>query len=281
MESIDLPQGRLHYRVAGPEDAKGPPVVFIHPVLCDGALWSPVAERLAAEGIRSYAPDWPLGSHRIALASDADRSPRGIAQMVSDFLAALELQQVTLVGNDTGGAITQYVLDAGEARVARAVVMNCDAFDTFPPFPFNAILGLMKLDWLAHIIAIQMQWTPLRHSWLGFGLLARNRPADLTRSWLEPIRIDDGVRADLVHLLRNVRPAELKTVTPRMSVVTKPVIVLWGMADRVFKPALGRRLAAAFANAEFIEVPNARTFLALDAPDAVAAAIASVAARVS
>jgi len=281
MPTIDLPQGSLNYRVAGPEDADAPPVVFIHPVLSDGALWTPVADLLTARGIRSYAPDWPLGSHRIALKSTADRSPHGMAQTVRDFLQALDLQQVTLVGNDTGGAITQYVLDSGEPRVVRAVLMNCDAFDTFPPFPFNAILSLLKLDWLAKVIASQMRLTALRHSWLGFGLLSKNLPADLTRSWLTPIRVDAGVRADLVQFLRNVRPAELNAVTPRMSAVTKPVTVLWGMADRVFRPTLGRRLAAAFANSDFVEVPNARTLLALDAPDAVADAIVAVAARVS
>ncbi len=279
MPTIDLPYGPLTYREAGPAEADLPPVVFIHPVLSDGALWAPVAERLASRGVRSYAPDWPLGSHRLPLNDNADRSPRGMAQMVQDFLAALDLRDVTLVGNDTGGAITQYVLAAGEPRVARAVVMNCDAFDTFPPFPFNAILSLLKLDWLAKVIAGQMRLTALRHSWLGFGLLSKNLPAELTRSWLEPIRTDAKVRADLVRLLRNVRPAELNEVTPRMANVTKPATVLWGMADHVFKPALGRRLARAFANAEFVEVPGARTLLALDAPDAVTEAILEVAKR--
>ena len=59
----DLPQGRLSYRVAGPLSSSRPPVVFVHGLLVDSRLWAPVAERLAAEGVRSYAPTLPLGAH--------------------------------------------------------------------------------------------------------------------------------------------------------------------------------------------------------------------------
>src|SRR5262245_45739907 len=163
MPTIDLPQGTLMYRVAGPEDSTAPPVVFIHPILTDGRLWAPVADRLAAQGVRSYAPDWPLGSHAIALNEDADRSPAGVASLVRDFLAGLDLSEVTLVGNDTGGALTQYVLDSAEPRVGRAVVMNCDAFDSFPPFPISLLLAPLKLEAVGRTLAGLMRWTALRH----------------------------------------------------------------------------------------------------------------------
>jgi pimeloyl-ACP methyl ester carboxylesterase len=279
METLELPQGTVRYHVAGPDDSSEPPVVFIHPVLSAGSLWASVADRLAGRGVRSYAPDWPLGSHTIGLKQDADRSPSGVAEMIRDFLAALDLDNVTLVGNDTGGALTQYVLASGEPRVSRAVLLNCDAFDTFPPFPFNAILGLLKVDWLARALAGQMRLRALRHSWLGFGLLSKNLPAELTRAWIEPSRTDPAVRHDLVQFLRNVRPAELNTITPQMTNVDAPVTVLWGTADHVFKPSLGRRLQASFPNAEWVEVPGARTLLAFDAPDEVADAIVAVSKR--
>ncbi len=100
----ELPQGRIAFSVAGPAASTAPPVVFVHGVLVDGRLWAPVAERLAAAGIRSYAPTLPLGSHRKPMNAGADLSPAGIAQLVRDFLAALDLSNVTLVGNDTEGA---------------------------------------------------------------------------------------------------------------------------------------------------------------------------------
>jgi pimeloyl-ACP methyl ester carboxylesterase len=54
---------------------------------------------------------------------------------------------------------------------------------------------------------------------------------------------------------------------------------VWGLADRSFTPELGRRLVALFPNATWVEVPGARTFVALDAPDAVVDAITTVGAR--
>jgi pimeloyl-ACP methyl ester carboxylesterase len=134
-------------------------------------------------------------------------------------------------------------------------------------------VALSPKSGLAPVMANQMRAKAIRHSWLGFGLLSRNLPSDLTQSWLEPVRIDKGVRRDVVEFIKNVHPKDLDPVSRRMSRVDLPVTVIWGTADKVFKPALGRRLAGAFPNAEFIEVRGARTLLALDAPDALAEAI--------
>jgi pimeloyl-ACP methyl ester carboxylesterase len=57
MTSIELPHGVVNFRVTGPTDSAAPPVLFVHPFLMDGSLWSGVADLLAAQGIRSYAPD--------------------------------------------------------------------------------------------------------------------------------------------------------------------------------------------------------------------------------
>jgi pimeloyl-ACP methyl ester carboxylesterase len=75
MPSIDLPHGTVRYRTAGPENAATPPVVFVHGFLVNATLWTKTADALAAAGVRSYAADWPLGSHTIALSAHADRSP--------------------------------------------------------------------------------------------------------------------------------------------------------------------------------------------------------------
>src|SRR5271156_1219603 len=129
----DLPQGRLEYRAAGLASSSRPPVVFVHGILVDARLWEPVAERLAAEGIRSYAPTLPLGAHERPMNADADLSPHGMARLVSDFIAKLGLDNVTIVGNDTGGAICQLLLAGDAGRIGAAVLTNCDAFGAFPP----------------------------------------------------------------------------------------------------------------------------------------------------
>src|SRR6185312_7479082 len=115
--TIELSQGQVEYRVAGPADSSAPPVVFAHGLLVDGQLWTGVADRLAERGIRSYPPNLPLGSHKIPLRPDPDLTPRGVARLILDFLAALELTDVTLVGNDTGGALCQFVIDTDATRI--------------------------------------------------------------------------------------------------------------------------------------------------------------------
>src|ERR1700729_2204364 len=109
--SIDLKQGTIHYR----DEGAGEPIVFVHGLFVDGRLWREVTPQLAA-GYRCIAPDWPLGSHVTPLAAGgergprgggADRSPRGIAHLIADFIETLDLERVTIVGNDTGGAISQ------------------------------------------------------------------------------------------------------------------------------------------------------------------------------
>ena len=142
MPTVDLPQGRVNYRVAGPPDSALPPVVFVHGIMVNGELWTGVADALAARGIRSYAPDLPLGAHPVPLSPDADISPRGVAALLLAFLDALGLTDVTLAGNDTGGALCQFLLDADASRVGRLVLTNCDAFDQFPPPPFPSRLHI-------------------------------------------------------------------------------------------------------------------------------------------
>src|SRR5262252_7566957 len=95
--AVDLPQGKLAYRAAGPASSSRPPVVFVHGLLVDARLWEPVAMRLAADGIRSYAPTLPLGSHQRPMNADADLSPTGVARIVLDFIRALDLSDVTIV----------------------------------------------------------------------------------------------------------------------------------------------------------------------------------------
>src|SRR5436190_16342012 len=111
MPIIDLPQGRIQYRLAGPDISAAPPVVFVHGLLVNAELWTPAADALAARGVRSYALDLPLGAHPIALSADADLSPRGVARLITAFLEKQGLTDVTLVGNDTGTALCQFVVD--------------------------------------------------------------------------------------------------------------------------------------------------------------------------
>jgi pimeloyl-ACP methyl ester carboxylesterase len=266
MEHVELPQGTIAYRVVGPADSPHPPVVFIHGFLVDGRLWSGVADRLAAAGVRCYQLDLPLGSHRSPMPATTDLTPKGLALVIDAFLAELDLDGVTLVGNDTGGALCQFTIDAHPHRIGRLLLTNCDAFDQFPPPPFGMLVRATRHPALTRALLMPMRSTALRHSPLGFGLLARRFDAGLTRDWLEPALRDPAIRADIARFARGVDPADLLGVASRLHAFERSVRIVWGEADRVFKPEFGRRLAGAFPHATYVGIAGARTFVPLDEP---------------
>ena len=278
MPQAELDQATITYRVLGPDDSPHPPVLFVHGILVDHRLWLEVAKSLADKGFRCILPDLPLGSHTTPVADDVLRTPESVAELLHRFLVALDLTDVTLVGNDTGGGLCQLLVDAHPERVGRLVLTNCDAFEKFPPFPFNIVFGAMRGPRSIKALATPMRIPALRHSPLGYGLLLQRDDA-LTASWIEPGISDPRIAQNLATLLRGVRATDLTDVATRLPRFDKPVTVVWGLADRSFTPELGRRLVALFPNATWVEVPGARTFVALDAPDAVVDAITTVGAR--
>ncbi|BAV41607.1 alpha/beta fold hydrolase [Mycobacterium ulcerans] len=279
MAQVTLSQATIAYRVLGPENSPHRPVLFVHGILVVERLWSAVAEGLAAMGFRCILPTWPLGSHTIPANEGADLSPAGIAEMIHEFMVALDLADVTLVGNDTGGGLCQLAIDAHPDLVGRLVLTNCDAFETFPPFPFPAVFTLLRGPRSIKTLFAAMGLRPLRHSPLGFGLLLNKPDAALTASWLQPCRTDARICDDLATLLRHVAATDLTEVSTRFAQFTKPVTLVWGMGDRCFKPTLARRMAQLFPDASIIEVPGSKTFVALNEPAAVINAISTVGAH--
>jgi len=274
--TIDLPAGTIHYREAGP--AGGPPVVFVHGFLVDDTLWSDVPERLAEQGFHAFAPTWPLAAHRTAMKPGADLSPRGVARVVLSFLEAHDLRDVTLVGNDTGGAVCQFVIDEDDERIGRLVLTNCDAFDTFPPFPFDLLFRLARHPGASRAVLLSLRSTAFRNSKLGFGWLVKRRiGAEESAAWVAPYLGDEGVRRDVATFARGWSAADLAEVATRLPRFTKPVLLCWAPADRFFKIALGRRLEATFPDARLVEIPDALTFVALDQPERLAKEIAQFA----
>lgn len=275
MPTIDLPHGKLRYRAAGPEDSKRPPVVFIHGFLVSNTLWSKTADALAEAGIRSYAPDLPLGSHSLPLDDSADQTPRGVARRVLAFIEAMGLDDVTIVGNDSGGAISQFLIDTDSSRVGRLVLTNCDAFDEFPPAPFDTIFKSFKKPGPIRALMAPMRSTKIRHSPAGYGLLVGKRlDAEQTRAWAEPCITDAGVRRDAAKFVTAVdADEEMNGVSERLSEFDGPLLLVWGNGDRFFKVELARRLAATAKDAKLVEIEGGKTFIPLDEPERLAAEI--------
>jgi pimeloyl-ACP methyl ester carboxylesterase len=263
VETVELAAGSISYRETGPAD--GSAVVFVHGFLVDHTLWADVPERLAERGFRCLVPTWPLGAHRTPMRPHADLSPRGVARVVASFLEALDLRDVVLVGNDTGGAVCQLLLDEDATRVGRLVLTNCDAFDTFPPFPFDVLFRLARKANLGRGLLQLTRIGWVRTSPLGFGLLT-HRPltADETRPWVTPYLADADVRRDVATFAKAWTGRELSGAAEWLAGFDRPVLVVWGRRDRLFKLSLARRLVATFPDARLVEVDDATTFVSLD-----------------
>ena len=264
MPKVTLPQGTIHYRDAG----DGPPVVFLHGLLVDGELWRKVTPLLHGDA-RCIAPDLPLGSHRMAMNADADLTPAGVARLVGDFMAALDLEDVTLVGNDSGGAISQLVaLDHGE-RVGRLVLTNCDCFEVFPPKEFVPMVKAARVPGALFAAVQPMRSAKARRSPMAYGRLAHDLPDELTRAWVQPFLEDADVRRDAAAFMRAIDKATMLDAAARLPSLKIPSLVVWGQDDRFFPRELGERLAAALG-ARLAPIPGARTFVAEDEPEALA-----------
>jgi pimeloyl-ACP methyl ester carboxylesterase len=268
--SVELPQGSVTYRAAGPVQSTRPPVVFLHGILVDARLWDDVGQRLAAEGVRSYAPTLPLGAQPAPMRPDADLSPQGVARLALDLIAALGLGDVTIVGNDTGGAIAQLMLAADASRIGAVVLTNCDAYRTFPPRKLAPLFWVLRHPGLVGGLARQLRSNRIRQGRLAYGPLSRDTlDPGLTADWVRPLS-DPAVRRDLAQFARGVHPDLLLDAATRFSQFAGPVRVLWGEADPMFPVALGRQLGEEFPQASVTTIPDGRVFLPLDYPDEVA-----------
>src|SRR5215213_5960629 len=163
--TAEVPAGTIEYRERG----NGGPVVFVHGVGVNGDLWRRVAPPLADPGFRCIAPDWPLGGHAIPLRENADLSLPGLARIVADFLEVLDLRQVTVVANDTGGAVAQWLVGHHAERIAGLMLTSCDAFEKFPPAPQLYLKPAARLRLLGAVTrAVQwrlVQRTPAAYGW--------------------------------------------------------------------------------------------------------------------
>ena len=263
-----LPQGTVSYRDLG----DGEPIIFVHGLLVDGRLWTGVAERLARD-FRCLVCHWPMGSHRIAMNPDADLSPPGMAEVVVAFIDALGIERATLVGNDTGGAISQLVTANHPDRVERLVLTNCDLLDRFPPFPFNLMPPIARLPGGMTLLAAPFRIAAVRRA--TYGMLVKHpiRP-ELADDWLAPSLADAGVRRDARKLTGGAHKRHTLAAAEALRGFERPVRFAWAPEDHLFRLADAERLAAMVPDGRIERVPDAKTFVSLDQPQRVAELVA-------
>ena len=268
-KEIALPAGRIRYREAG----EGKPVVFVHGFLVDGRLWDGVVDRLS-DRCRCIAPDWPIGAQQIAMEPDADLTPYGIAAAIDSLLEALDLEDVTIVGNDSGGAMSQVLVTRHPQRIGRLVLTNCDTHENFPPGIFKAMPPIAKLPGGMALLAAPFRVPALARA--AFKPFARTTiPDQLIASWMRPGLSDPGVKRDAKKVTAGMNKRYTLEAAEKLRSSELPILLTWAPGDKLFPISYAERLAGETPNARIVEIPDANTFVPLDQPQRLADEIAT------
>jgi pimeloyl-ACP methyl ester carboxylesterase len=218
--------------------------------------------------MRCIVPNLPLGSHRTAMRPEADLSPPGLARLLADFLAALDLERVTLVANDTGGAISQITAASHPERIGRLVLTPCDAFENFLPPAFRPMQYAARVPGLLTAALQGMRLAPMRRLPIAFGWLIKHDPDDaLLGSWVEPFLGNREIRRDTVKVLKGISPRYTEEAAEKLRSFDRPTMLAWAKEDRFFKPRFAERLAETIPGARLEWIEDSYTFVSEDQPE--------------
>ena len=264
--ALELGDGRrLRVHVTG----DGPALVFVHGLLVNANLWRKVVPRL--DGFMRVTLDLPLGSHVEPMPKGADLRPPALAALIADALEALDLSEVTLVGNDTGGALTQLTAVSRPERIGSIVLTSCDAFENFPPRLFRIVFAPARVPGTIPVLFGALRLRPLRRLPIAFGWLT-NGPIDpdAEDSYVLPVLTRGDIRRDVRAVLGGLDPALTLDAAARLTSWDRPALVAWSAEDSFFPPEHGERLAKLIPGARLEWIEGARTFSPEDRPERLA-----------
>ncbi len=185
---------------------------------------------------------------------------------------------MTLVGNDTGGALCQLVAVHHGERVGRLVLTPCDSYESFPPPAFAPLMALGRIPGAVWALGNSMrprfvQRLPIAYGWL------TKKPIDdaAMRSFLRPVQTDRRIRREVAAVLRGVDKRYTLEAAEHFGEFDKPVLIAWAPGDRFFKFRSAERLANDFPNARLERIEDSLTFVSIDQPRRLAELIAAFA----
>jgi pimeloyl-ACP methyl ester carboxylesterase len=260
-KSVRLSRATIDYRERG----EGPPVVFVHGLLVNADLWRKVVPAVAEAGNRCIAPDWPLGSHSTP-APDAELTPVGVAGLIAEFLATLDIRDATIVANDTGGALTQILMTRHPERIARVVLTPSDCFEEFLPSLFAPLPRVARVPGSMWLMAQALRFRWVQRLPIAFGWLTKRPiPASITESYLKPSR-RAAIRRDVTAFLTTIHKRHTIEAAERLRHFDRPVLIAWAAEDKVFPITLATRLAETLPNATVTPIYDSYTFVSEDQP---------------
>jgi pimeloyl-ACP methyl ester carboxylesterase len=219
-----------------------------------------------------------LADGRPAAADEPGRRPLppGIAAIIASFLEALELEDVTIVGNDSGGAMSQVLVTSHPERIGRLVLTNCDTHENFPPGIFKAMPPLAKLPGGMTMLSAPFRIGALSRA--AFKPFAKTPiPADLVASWMAPGLGNPAIRRDLQKVTVGMNKRHTLAAAAKLRGSELPILLAWAPGDRYFPISYAERLAGEAGNARIVTIADAKTFVPLDQPQLLAKEIAQFA----
>ena len=272
-ERLETRLGPLACRSSG----RGPTLVFFAGALANHDLWRDVVAALQ-DRYRCITIDLPLGAHPWPLSAGADRSATSLARLLPDCLELLEVEDATVVVNDTAGGLLLLSLATGHPglrRVGRLVLTNCESYDQFPPDALKKAATLSRaLPRLARVLVRLQARSPAARRRGVATVTTRGLDPERTESFFGPVRRDRRVADDLVAATAGFRPQLLIDAAEAIPRFDQPVLLIWGESCGFFPMTHAQRLASDFPRATLVGVPEAKTWVPIDDPAAVSGAIA-------
>jgi pimeloyl-ACP methyl ester carboxylesterase len=244
--SVDTSSGRISYVEAG----AGPVALFVHGVLLNKHLWRHQLSELS-DLRRCIAVDL-LAHGDTEIVPDTDVSVTANAQMLVEFLDALRLDQVDLVGNDSGGGIAQIFAALNPSRVRTLTLTDCDAHDNWPPEAFKPFLAMAAAGGLADTLHAMLRDKEIYRSPGALGP-AYEHPEAVTDEtielYLRPLVRTEQRTRDFQRFLAMFDCAHTLAIEAQLRQFAAPTLIVWGTDDIYFDVKWAHWLAEAIQGA--------------------------------
>jgi pimeloyl-ACP methyl ester carboxylesterase len=256
------------------ERGDGVPVVLVHGIPTSPELWRQVMPRV--RGARVLAWEMVGYGQSIAQGVSRDISIRMQARYLSQWLDAMGLDRVVLVGHDLGGGVVQRVAVADHARCAGLLLTNAIGYDSWPVPSVKMLRAMGAL--VARLPDAFVRRTIFRMLMLrGHRHAATAREAEAVH-W--PAYAANGAGRTLIRQMRALDVRDTLEIAPQLPALRGvPARIVWGAADRFQKLAYGRRFATDL-QAPLQALEGGKHFTPEDHPDALAEAINALVVQV-
>ena len=263
-QSIETASGRISYV----EQGTGPVALFVHGVLLNGYLWRHQLGELS-DIRRTIAVDL-LAHGDTEISADQDVSVAANAKMLAEFLDALHIDQVDLVGNDSGGGISQIFAALYPERVRSLTLTNCDTHDNWPPEAFKPFVAMVGAGGLRGTLSAMLSDKAIYRSPQALGP-AYEHPDQVTdgtiETYLRPFVTTEQRTRDLERFVLAFDNKHTVAIEPKLKALKAPTLIVWGTDDVYFDVKWSHWLSETIpGTVRRVELEGARIFFPEERP---------------